>query len=180
MQNNPSIQTYSGIIFHPFSASIDSINIEDIAHSLSNICRFNGHVSEFYSVAQHCVLVSELCAKSPKHGLLHDASEAYIHDIASPLKASNVFADYKIVEKKLQKTIYEKYDLGEEPIELKQADLTALSIEGSNFMKSSGLYDYSTYVPQFINEPRKLNPLQPKQAKKLYLDTFEKLFGDSK
>ena len=170
MQNKPLIQTYSGLILNPFSPKDSEIKVEDIAHSLSNICRFNGHVSEFYSVAQHSVFVSELCVKSPKHGLLHDASEAYMHDIASPIKRSGAFYHYRVLEKKLQKIIYEKFGLEEEPPELKQADLIALSVEGINFMKNKEPYGDNLIEKELI-------PLPPKQAKQLFLDTFEKLFG---
>jgi hypothetical protein len=53
------IQTYTGKKFYPLTATIDDIDIEDIAHSLSMQCRFNGHCYVFYSVAEHSVLIAE-------------------------------------------------------------------------------------------------------------------------
>jgi 5'-deoxynucleotidase YfbR-like HD superfamily hydrolase len=81
------IQTYQGGCFEPFNPHPDQIHIRDIAHALALTCRFTGHCLDFYSVAQHSVMVSQIV--SHKHalaGLLHDASEAYLTDVASPIK----------------------------------------------------------------------------------------------
>lgn len=87
---NNWIMTHTGKKFRPFSPRIEDIDIEDIAHALSNLCRFNGHTSKFYSVAEHSILVSELCPDELKlKGLLHDAAEAYLGDVPSPLKTES-------------------------------------------------------------------------------------------
>lgn len=87
-QNGNWIQTYTGKCFYPLDPRPEDIDIRDIAHSLSMLCRYNGHCRKFYSVAEHCVHVSKLVP--PEHalwGLLHDAEEAYTSDIPRPLKA---------------------------------------------------------------------------------------------
>lgn len=81
------IATYSGIRFDLLNPDPKSVRIGDIAHSLSLLCRFNGHIRKFYSVAEHCCAVAAACPDEAKvYGLLHDAAEAYIGDITRPLK----------------------------------------------------------------------------------------------
>lgn len=88
MERNGSwMQTYSGKQFWPMDPRADEINIVDIAHSLSLQCRYAGHCKQFYSVAEHSVLVSRACSPQNKlWGLLHDASEAYLVDVPRPIK----------------------------------------------------------------------------------------------
>jgi uncharacterized protein len=95
----------------PLDPRGDEIHIEDIAHALSMLCRFNGHVKRFYSVAEHCCHVSDLLPDSWKlTGLLHDASEAYLCDVPRPLKRSPGFADgYLLAERKLEQAICQKF-----------------------------------------------------------------------
>lgn len=112
---NGNFTTYSGIEFAPTNIQVDNINIKDIAHSLSRICRFNGHIEGFYSVAQHSIKVSErlkdlgydervqLC------GLLHDAAEAYLGDIPTPVK--KYLCEYSVLELKYQNVIFEHFHL---------------------------------------------------------------------
>jgi len=86
-------QTYTGGAFDLLSPRAEDVSIQDIAHSLSNLCRYNGHSLRHYSVAEHSVLVATYAQavlhKSPVeilHALLHDAGEAYTGDIATPMK----------------------------------------------------------------------------------------------
>lgn len=64
------------------------VRLRDIAHALSQMCRYGGHAPRFYSVAEHSVVVSRLCAthEARRFALLHDAAEAYIGDVIAPLK----------------------------------------------------------------------------------------------
>lgn len=86
------IQTYTGRKFYPLDPRSSDVCIEDIAHALSLKCRFNGHCRTFYSVAEHSLscacVVHEMGGGSIEqmHALLHDAAEAYLPDIASPIK----------------------------------------------------------------------------------------------
>lgn len=104
------IQMHSGIAFWPLDPRADEVRIEDIAHSLSLLCRFGGHCSRFYSVAEHSVHVARLCSpETALAGLLHDASEAYVVDLPRPLK--RMLPEYGIIESKVQMAIAEHFGL---------------------------------------------------------------------
>ena len=107
------ITTYGKIHFTPAEPKSEDINIRDIAHALSLMCRANGHFERFFSVAQHSINCA-IEAKARGHSkrvqlacLLHDASEAYISDVTRPVK--QLLAEYITIEKRLQAVIYEKY-----------------------------------------------------------------------
>lgn len=133
------IRTASGLPIDPLAPTPDAIEIGDIAHALSHQCRFAGHVAVFYSVAQHCVHVATLLRDRgyPRRvqlaGLLHDASEAYLTDIPTPIKVR--LPEYKAAEDRLQAVIMEKFGLafehGNEAVHraIKAADLTMLAME---------------------------------------------------
>lgn len=101
------------------------IDILDIASALSKVCRFGGHVREFYSVAQHSVLCAQLASPAAKrHALLHDAAEAYIGDLVRPLKyIPEIYEQYSQLESKLESVIYERFGLDPvAPPEVKEID----------------------------------------------------------
>lgn len=168
------IQTLSGKQFDYLSATIDDIDIEDIAVALSNICRFSGHLPEFYSVAQHSVLCSQLV--SPEfafEALMHDAAEAYCRDIPAPLKA--LLPDYREIEKRTDQLIRFKFGLPlEEASVVKYADLTMLATERRDL-------DIDDSIPWVILEgipPTDLfeiYPLRPGQAFGLFMARFNEL-----
>lgn len=83
------IRTISGRWVDPLRLDPADVCIEDIAHSLAMQCRWNGHIREFLSVAEHSVLVSYACDPADAMwGLLHDASEAYLCDLPRPIKGN--------------------------------------------------------------------------------------------
>ncbi len=105
--------TCSYKMFDPLHPDVDLIDIEDIAHALSMLCRANGHFRTFYSVGQHSIN----CAREAKARgysqkvqlacLLHDASEAYLADVTRPVKAE--LPRYKEIEGPLQDLIWSKW-----------------------------------------------------------------------
>jgi hypothetical protein len=132
-----AIQTMSGSIVRPLDPDPETIDIRDIAHSLSNQCRFTGHTKEFYSVAQHSEYCSYLVPQKFKlEALLHDASEAYLSDIARPLKKAKPFGEFYLeAERRLDEAIRDKYNL---PFvmssEVHKADDLMLQAEGNQLM----------------------------------------------
>ena len=110
------IRTYTGIRINPLDPDAEVIDIVDIAHALSLLCRANGHFKTFYSVGQHsinCMTEAKARGYSEKVQfacLLHDASEAYLSDVTRPVKQE--MPQYRAIEKPLQDMIWMKY-LGE-------------------------------------------------------------------
>lgn len=105
----PSITTLSGAKFYINECNVSEIPIEDIAHALAFNCRFNGHVSRFYSVAEHCVRATHQ-VRDPRNelwALLHDVSEAFIPDIAGPFK--HVMWGFDLYEQRLLGKVAQQY-----------------------------------------------------------------------
>lgn len=109
-QTKTAINTASGDFFDYSNPEIHDFNIDDIATALSNLCRYGGHTSRFYSVAEHSILVS--LAVPPEmalEGLMHDASEAYCVDVPSPLK--RMLPEYIAIEDRVQKALFKFFNL---------------------------------------------------------------------
>lgn len=100
----------SGTLHWPWKPRPQDIRAEDIAWSLSMICRYGGHVPFRWTVAQHSMVASDLCDRpEQKRVLLHDASEAYCNDIISPQKKG--LPQYREMEELWHKAIAEKFNL---------------------------------------------------------------------
>lgn len=131
MRKGNWFQTFSGGRFWPLDPRPEDFCLLDIAHALSNICRFNGHVTRFYSVAQHSVLVSHLVPPElALEGLMHDAAEAYLADIARPTKQH--LPEYQKIERAIERALAIRYGLRYEegwPEEVKEADDRMLMTE---------------------------------------------------
>lgn len=174
MVNNPYKDnwtlTATGRQFFPFRPWDSEIVLEDIAHGLAHTCRFSGQCRHFYSVAQHSVLVSMLTgSKNALAGLLHDASEAYIGDLAQPIKEG--IASYKLLERRILERIGEQFNVLLFPTlaDIKRADREALRREAAEFMPRHHLWDMSGTPSGGIV------PLMPQDAKALFLDRFTEL-----
>ena len=128
------MQTYTGRAVYPMAPEVDDIDPVDIAHALSLLCRYGGHVNRFYSVAEHCVLMSR--AVSPVNALwalLHDATEAYLGDMIRPLKRA--MPEYRDIEDRLKAVICDRFGIGHQcPPEVKLADNRILRDERDALM----------------------------------------------
>jgi hypothetical protein len=123
------IQTYTGKQFWPLDPREDEVSILDIAHALANMCRFGGHCNRFYSVGEHSLHASHQVPKDlALHALMHDATEAYVADIPSPIK--RLLPDYKTMEARVWAAIAAKFGLAaEEPEAVRIADKRMLLTE---------------------------------------------------
>lgn len=174
------IETFTGRKFYFLNPTPDQFNIIDIAHALSMTCRYTGHSNKFYSVGEHSWHMSRMLGNLPKEiqlaALLHDASEAYITDIASPVKMH--LPDYKVIEDHIMREMCKRFMI-EYPIHpaVKVADLTMLSIE-ANFLLPSRGNDWEMWKenkrPAIMQEYKPIGML-PAQAKQLFLDKYFEL-----
>ncbi|MBQ7016934.1 MAG: phosphohydrolase [Firmicutes bacterium] len=153
-----SIKTYTGVMFDPVHPEVERIDILDIAHALSMLCRANGHFRSFYSVGQHCINCAwEAKARGYSERvqlacLLHDASEAYLSDVTRPVKRE--LPKYLEIEKPLQETIWRKY-LGsilteEEKVQVFDVDDAMLYYEFKALMDTR----FSEEEPELKSEPK--------------------------
>ena len=136
------ICTYTLKQFYPLDPRPEDVTIEDIAHSLSQVCRYGGHTRYHYFVAQHSVYVAQAVKSwggsilDQFLALVHDASEAYLVDVPRPIK--NDLKGYKEMEKKVQDIILERFGLGGtvEPQMVKDADMSVFAVEAKSLFSN--------------------------------------------
>ena len=175
MITTPYVSTFSGNRFYPLEPRIDRVAIEDIAHGLAYQCRFNGQTCEFYSVAQHSLVVAALVPPRLRMAaLLHDAAEAYLGDMVKPLKV--LLPEFAAIEDKVTRIIGDTFgvdfsDYG--PI--KEADLIALATEKRDLMPHS--VERWAHLDTVRALPDPIVPMSPRDAKLAFLGEFERLLG---
>ncbi len=168
-------QTFLGVQFWTIDPRAEDVRAEDIAHALSLLCRFGGHCSEFYSVAEHSIRVSHIVPR--EHALvalLHDAAEAYVIDLPRPIKRS--LPGYAEAEERVARAISDYFgiDVVHLPPEVKHADQVMLATEKRDLMPN---------VPKpWENLPPPLEapivPLPWRQAKAAFQLRLEVLLAD--
>jgi 5'-deoxynucleotidase YfbR-like HD superfamily hydrolase len=140
---------------------VEYVDINDIAHSLGNMCRFGGHTPHFYSVAEHSLITCELCPEEyQKMALLYDATKTYVMDLLTPIK--DYIQQFNHLESKWFEVIIQKFDLNREHIEyVKKYDQQATHIEYARFFnnKHSNLIKF----------------LHPKDAEDRFLQHYESI-----
>lgn len=176
----PYIRTFYGIKFRHTWPVPEDVCIEDIAWSLSQLCRFAGHLKYFYSVAEHCVRVSYFCDQADAlEGLLHDASETYCVDVPRPLKRAPGMEIYRLYEKRIAAVIEQHFNLRPEPQSVMDADLRILSTERRDLFwrDSSWAVNKGEYGTPY---PEKIEPWTPEEARRRFLMRYYELTGVNK
>jgi len=170
------LRTYTGLDLDPLDPQPEALAIEDIAHGLAHTCRFSGQCPRFYSVAEHSVRVSRMVpARDALVALLHDATEAYLSDLVSPLKALGDLAGYRAIEARLLAAIYRRFcpswPLQDEarlpgeglglPVSVRRADDDLVELEMALFFDGLDTVDLACHAPVV--------------AKRLFLARFHEL-----
>lgn len=155
--------------------SLEGVDVEHLAHSLSRICRFTGHCARFYSVAEHSVWVSRLVPPSlARQGLVHDLHEALVGDVSSPLKA--LIPDYKHIEQEAWAQVAALCDV---PLEIhplvKRADLIMLGVERRHLMPADDVpWGILWGVPDIADDHPGLElGKDPEAAFRFFMDRYE-------
>lgn len=182
------ILTNRGIRFELLAPTADMVHPGDIAFSLARLCRFNGHTSKHYSVAEHCFRAHELV--EPEHQLvtlLHDATEAYIGDMVRPLKhamreyaaSRGVLDVYAQIEHRVWLAICERFDLEPElPDQVKEADMYMLAVERRDLMPA---HPDAWDCIQGIELPAwRIKPWSAEEARDRYFQRLMELLRSSK
>lgn len=172
------IQTFTGRQFWPLNPRVEDICIEDIAHALSLKCRYTGHCREFYSVAQHCVITSAIVPPADALcALMHDATEAYLPDVARPVKRQ--MPDFRAIEDNLHRAIAERFCLPwPMPESIDNADYVLLVTERRDLL-STPPARWWRRIEETPALPEPIEPLSPQMARDAFLMRFAILTGES-
>jgi 5'-deoxynucleotidase YfbR-like HD superfamily hydrolase len=175
MITTPYVSTFLGNRFYPLEPRIDHVAIEDIAHGLAFQCRFNGQTQEFYSVAQHSLIVASLVPTELRlAALLHDAAEAYLGDMVKPLKV--LLPAFAAIEDQVGAIIAAAFDIDfSDYAPIKRADLIALATEKRDLMPHSA--ERWAYLDGIGALPQPIVTMSPGQAKQEFLNEFIRLGG---
>lgn len=168
------IRTVTGQRVNLLNPDPNTIQPFDIAHHLSNLCRFVGGTITFYSVAQHSVLASLLVPEPDAlWALLHDASEAYLGDVSRPLKHGGALEGYKAAERRMMEAVVLRFGLGyDEPASVTQADEVLLATEQRDVRPPR---NYVPDNPDVRPLAGRIRTWTPEESRAAFLERLEQL-----
>lgn len=176
------IETYTGKFFYLLNPKERDVDIIDIAHSLSQLCRYTGHTQNFYSVAEHSYFASHIIdEKYALEALLHDAVEVYMNDMSRPvkrsiaLKSNKLYDNYKEIEQNIEKIIAKKYKLQFPfPEEVKKIDNIMLYLEAHQLhFKKIDKWNFPIIIAN--KNLITIQNYKPKEIEKRFLNRFIEL-----
>ena len=178
-----SILTHAGLYVNPLDLQPEQVLTEDIAHALSNQCRYTGHTETFYSVGEHVVRCTRWLREQGapledlRWCLMHDASEAYLVDIPRPLKVDPYFGKaYRGAEDRAMRVICDVYGLPHKmPDAVKEADMKLLATERRDLMPPNGQWAILDGIDPI---PGEIKTWRPRRARVDFLDEFARLFEE--
>jgi len=162
------IQLMSGRMLDFKDPKPDQFTIEDIALGLSRQPRFGGHTKAFYSVAQHCVHLAQVVPKGYKmQALMHDASEAFMGDMSTPLK--HLLPDYMDIEEGVSGAIQKAFGFSPMSPLLEVADARMLITERNALLPTYNEKDWAGHEPY----PIKIRPMIMEKAYGEFLKAYQ-------
>lgn len=174
------IQTFTGGKFWPLDPRPEDFQIADIAHALSNVCRYGGHTKRFYSVAEHAVIVSLYVPRQwRREALLHDLSEAYTGDMVRPLKYQPEMAEFRKAENRIESVARGHFKLSTDPAcwsAVKEIDDRIIVDEVGELMAAPPMY--WTRHPDVKSLGAVIMGAPPAIAEDWFLDEFAALFPE--
>lgn len=170
---NKCIETSTGRLFWPLDPVPGDVDILDIAHALSNKCRFTGHTKRFYSIAQHSVLVSQFVPEEfMLEGLLHDAVEAYLPDLPFPLRGA--FSEWESIENRVHEAVAERFGLRfPYPDAVVDVDRKIIRDEAWSFMKSQGVG--KQWAGSTAKFGLRIRPWSPEESRERFVEQYQKV-----
>jgi len=169
----PKIQLMSGKVLDFQDPKPDQFTIEDIALGLSRQPRFGGHTKSFYSVAQHCITLSQVVPNGYKmQALMHDASEAFMGDLPTPLK--HLLPEYMGIEEEVSDAIQEAFGFSTMSPLVEVADARMLITERNALLPSLDVLDWEEHKPY----PIRINPMPMDKAYGEFLKIYHRLKRD--
>lgn len=179
--NDVFILTHSGKRLYLEHPEPDAITIEDIAHCLARIVRFNGSPHGNYTVAEHSVVCAgRAIAECPEYALaalMHDASEAYLGDVSTPLKER--LANYRAIEDRVMQAIAQKFNFAYPlPLEVEGIDRRVLMREASFFFPASKEWQrIFTGEPTYTREQAPIGSWTSTKAEHEFLKAYRSITG---
>jgi uncharacterized protein len=168
------IMLHSGRIFDLANPNESDIQVEDVAHGLAHTCRYAGQCKTFYSVAEHCVLVSRVVTTAKLAALFHDAAEAFVGDMSRPLK--QLLPEYIKIEKNIERAIFDRFKIEwPAPSEVKRADYSVMATEQIHLMPPG----INSWLSSASISPAdvEVRCLDPDAAKTLFLARYTELMN---